>query len=702
MEPNFSGFVSKANLLCADGRTIMPGAFKHQDGLEVPLVYNHNHEDINQVLGKVKLTDKPDGTWGDVYLNDTASAKNADALVKHGDIKKFSIWAKDLVERGMDVVKGELQEVSLVLSGANAGANIANYPQVLAHSGMDEDEVLLVVGGEIEHSDTTQAPADKPADAPADAPVDKPEDKPADKPAEGDKTVADVLGTLSDEQQTAVNSVIDDIVTEAVTEALTEDADLEHSNTDTSKKGKKMSRNVFDRSTEESKSNQGPELKHSDIVNILTHAKGNPSEGLRGLNESQATGSLRELVRSAAGKELMHADTYGIDNIEVLFPDAQALMRTPTFVDRRQEWVRVFMAGVSKSPFSRVKTIYADITADEARAKGYIKAGQKVDEVFPVFKRVTGPTMVYKRQKLDRQDIIDIVDFDVVAWMKAEMRGKLDEELARAALFGDGRPTMVGGNLNPDKIPDPGGDNVSGDGIRAIIADNDLYAGTFNIPFPAVPTNDTWNSLLDGVTEAQEFYMGSGNKTAFMTYRTASKLLTIRDGFGHRVYRNLGEVAGDMDVSQIVRVPTELMPADVLAVVLDLADYNFGANRGGEVTLFDDFDIDFNQYKYLIETYLSGALVLPYSAQIFKSVPATNTEVTPLRLLFTNPATIEYVAQTGVVYKRKDTNATLAADVTLVEDQELTVEATPAAGYYFPDNLDEHDSWNYEYGQPTG
>ena len=701
MEPNFSGYVSKANLLCADGRTIKPGAFKHQDGLEVPLIYQHNHDDINQVLGKVKLTDMPLGTWGDVFLNDTASAKNADVLVKHGDIKKFSIWAKDLVERGMDVHGGEIQEVSLVLSGANSGANIDNYQNVLAHSGLDEEEVLLVVGGEIEHADMTEG--DTKVEEKKTEGDTKVEEKKTEEGASGDKTVAEVIGTLSDEQTTAVNSVIDDIVTEAVTEALTEEPDLQHSKTDTSKKGKKMSRNLFDRAKQEGQQDESrPELKHSDVVNILHRAKGSPSEGIRGFNESQSIGSLREFVRSEAGKELMHADTYGIDNIEVLFPDAQALMRTPTFVDRRQEWVKKFIGGTSKSPFSRVKTIYADITADEARAKGYIKGNQKTDEVFPVFKRTTGPTWVYKRQKLDRSDIIDIIDFDVVAWMKAEMRGKLDEELARAALFGDGRPNMVGGDLNPDKIKDPGGDNVQGDGIRAIVNDNDLYASTFNLPFPAVPTNATWNSLLDGVPEAQEFYMGSGHKTAFMTYRTASKLLTIRDGFDHRVYRNLSEVAGDMDVSEIVRVPTELFPAGVLAIVLDLADYNFGANRGGEVTLFDDFDIDFNQYKYLIETYLSGALVLPYAAQIFKQVPSTDTVVTPLRLLFTTPATIEYVAQTGVVYKRKDTGATLAADVTLVADQELEIEATPAAGYYFKDNLDQHDSWTYEYGDPTG
>lgn len=688
MEPNFSGYVSKANLKCTDGRTIMPGAFAHQDGLEVPLIYQHNHDDINQVLGTVKLTDMPDGTWGDVFLNpEISAAKNADALVKHGDIKKFSIWAKDLVERGLDVVKGQIQEVSLVLGAANPGANIDNYHNVLAHSSIDDElDVLLVVGGEIVHTEGGAPKVEEP--------------RVVEEPKE-EQTRGEVLATLNEDQQAAVNALLEDVVTEAVTEALTEEPDLQHDNLDSSKKGPKMARNAFDRSKQNGNQDSGTtELKHDDMQALLLAAKGNPSEGIRGFNESQSTGSLKQLVRSGAGKELMHADTYGIDNIEILFPDAQALMNRPTFVDRRQEWVKVFMAGTSHSPFSRIKTTHADITADEARARGYIKAGEKVEEVFPVFKRTTGPAMIYKKQKLDRQDIIDIVDFDVVAWMKVEMRGKLDEEIARAALFGDGRPTMVGAELNPDKIVEPTGN--SGDGIRSIINDNDLYTGRFSVVMPAVPAGNEWNALLDRAVEASEFYLGSGNKTAFISYRTAAKLLTIRDDFGHRIYRNLSEVAGDMDVSQICRVPTELFPSDVLAIVLDLADYNFGTDRGGEVTLFDDFDIDFNQYKYLMETYLSGAQTLPYCSQVFVHELSTDTAVVPNRLLFTTPGTVEYVAQTGVVYKRTDTGATLAADIVLLEGEGVEVEATPASGYYFADNLDQHDSWSYYYGDPTG
>jgi HK97 family phage prohead protease len=689
MEPNFSGYVSRANLECTDGRTILPGAFKHQDGLKVPVVYQHNHTDISQVLGHAILTDKEDGTWGDIFLNpDNPNAVNADALVKHGDIDKFSIWAKNLVERGNLVHSGDIQEVSLVLAGANPGASIYN---VLSHSGIDQDDILVVTG-EIEHADDGGgANGEKPKDAPATEGNDPEETPPAE-----NKTQADVLESLNDEQKLAVNAFIDDVVKEAVTEALTEEPALEHDDL-SSQKGTKMTRNAFDQS-KQSGGSTGPELKHSDVQNLLLAAKGNPAGGIRDFNDGQGTTSLRDLVRSEKGTELMHAADYGIENIEILFPDAQALMARPTFVDRRQDWVKVWMAGTSHSPFSRVKTIYADITADEARAKGYIKAHQKTEEVFPVFKRVTGPTWVIKKQKLDRQDIIDIVDFDVVAWMKVEMRGKLDEEVARAGLFGDGRPTMVNGDMNPDKILDPGKDNLNGNGIRAVVNDHELYATTYDVPLAANATGDSWNVLLDTVTEAGEFYMGSGNKTAFMSFRSATKLLTIRDGFGKRMYRNLDEVAGDMDVSRIVRVPTELFPEDVLAVVLDLSDYNYGTNRGGEVTLFDDFDLNFNQYHYLIETYLSGALTLPYSAQIFKRVDEGDTLATPAKPGF-NAATgvVTIPNQTGVVYTDASDGQVLSAGPhTVAPGDTLLVEAVPADGYYFGTNDDRVDSWSFD------
>ncbi len=694
MEPDFSGYVTKANLQCTDGRTIAPGAFKHQDGARVPVVYNHNHNDIAQHLGYAVLSHREDGVWGDVFLNkDNVNSITAANLVKQGALDKFSIWAKNLVEQGALVHSGDIQEVSLVLAGANPGASVYN---VLMHSDVDQDD-LMVVGGEIVHADGDAPPVKN----------DGPEDKAEDDTASSGKTQAEVLDTLDDEQKLAVNALIDDVVTEAVTEALTEDNlnkdesgnsgdsdDLQHND---SQKGTQMTHNKFEQGQAVGTAAK-PELKHSDVTNVLMHAMGNPKT--RGdYQMGQGVSSLRDLVRSEQGSELMHADTYGIDNMEVLFPDAQSLMARPTFVDRRQDWVKTFMSGTSHSPFSRVKTTYADITADEARARGYIKGNQKTEEVFPVFQRETGPAWVIKKQRLDRQDIIDIKDFDVVAWMKAEMRGKLDEEVARAALFGDGRPTMVDGKMNPDKIQDPGPNSNSGNGIRAIINDHELYTTRYEVPVDITAKGQAWNVLLDSVTEAQEFYLGSGNKTAFLPFRTATRLLTIRDDWGKRIYRNLDEVAGDMDVNRIVRVPTELFPPDVLAVVLDLADYNFGTDRGGEVTLFDDFDINFNQYHYLIETYLSGALTLPYSAQVFIAVDADELQATPVKPGFNaQTSTVTIPTTTGVNYTDASDGSTLAAGPVVVPAGDtLVVEAVPQDGFYFGTGTDDrYDSWSYD------
>lgn len=702
MEPNFSGYVTRYGVRCSDGRVIQPGAFKHQDGLKVPLIYQHKHDDISQVLGYTILSAREDGIWGDSFLNANAKSQEAGEAVKHGDLDMYSIWAKDLDEqigRGESLVHdGVIQETSLVLRGANAGANIYN---VLAHGAIDADEVMVIVGGEIVHAEggapeEEKTNAEEKKDEAAEPPVEE-------NPAEGgNESQAEVLETLSDDQRAAVNQFIEDLIPDILTEALAEDPQLTH--TDSSTKGTKMSRNQFDRSNE-SGNTATKELKHSDVVSVLTAAKGSPSEGVRGFNEGSSVGSLRDFIRSAKGKELMHEDTYGVQNLEILFPDAQKVLNSPTWVDRRQEWVKTFLGGTSHSPFSRIKTQYADITADEARARGYIKGNQKVEEVFPVFQRTTGPAWIYKKQKLDRQDIIDIVDFDVVAWMKAEMRGKLDEEIARAGLFGDGRPVMVDGKMNPDKIQEPSG--TSGDGIRSVFNDDELYATRYYVPMAATPDNDDWNGFLDSVTEAGEFYLGSGNKTAFVSYRVATKMLTLRNPLtGTRVYRNLSEVAGDMDVNKIERVPTELMPEGCLAIVLDLSDYNFGTNRGGEITLFDDFDIDFNQYKYLIETYLSGALTLPYSAQIFMSVdPAEETLVDD----FVLPAVVDNVitipTKTGVVYKRTDTDAVVAGGTTLTLNdttlKQVEIEATPASGYYFETDDDRKDSKTYRYKAPS-
>lgn len=695
MEPDFSGYVTKANLQCTDGRTIAPGAFKHQDGARVPVVYNHNHNDIAQHLGYAVLSHREDGVWGDIFLNkDNVNSVTAANLVKQGALDKFSIWAKNLMEEGALVHSGDIQEVSLVLAGANPGASVYN---VLMHSDVDQDD-LMVVGGEIVHSDTEAK----------DAPPAKDDDAPSgdDAPA-GEKSVADVLDSLTDEQKLAVNATIDDIVTEAVTEALTEENlnkdesgtdagnsdDLQHSD---SQKGTQMTSNAFEKGQAVGDAAK-PELKHSDVQSVLAAAKGGD---IKEWSQDRSVSSLRDLVRSPRGGELMHADTYGIDNMEVLFPDAQALMARPTFVDRRQDWVKTWMSGTSHSPFSRVKTTYADITADEARARGYIKGNQKTEEVFPVFRRETGPAWVIKKQRLDRQDIIDIKDFDVVAWMKAEMRGKLDEEVARAGLFGDGRPSLLpDGTPNPDKIQDPGANANSGNGIRAVVNDHELYTTRYEVPLDVNVKGQAWNGLLDAVTEAGEFYLGSGNKTAFMPFKYATRLLTIRDDWGKRIYRNLDEVAGDMDVNRIVRVPTELFPDDVLCIVLDMSDYNYGTDRGGEVTLFDDFDINFNQYHYLIETYLSGALTLPYCAQVFIRVDADELQAIPVKPGFNaQTSTVTIPTTTGVNYTNAETGTVLSAGPYVVtKGNTLIVEAIPQDGFYFGTGDDDrYDSWSFE------
>lgn len=669
--PSFSGYVTKANLECEDGRIIFPDAFKHQDGMKVPLVYQHNHEDSAQVLGHVILKNMDDGVWGDAFLNATTQGKNAGELVKHGDLDKFSIWAKNLMEKGRNVIRGNIKEVSLVLAGANPGAIITEH--ALAHSGYDVDDDVVLVGYELElaHSEPEEEKEEELEHAAANT---------------GVKTVGDVLATLDADQQIAVNQLIEDIVTNAVAEATTNAAaeatakvEATHSALKESLEELKMSRNVFDQSGTGAGAVEKAQLKHTDVVACLHAARENKVD------------SLRDFIRKGEGAELMHANTYGVDNIEVLFPDAQALMRTPTFIDRRQDWVKAFMNGTGKSPFSRVKTVYADLTADEARAKGYIKAAQKTEEVFPVFKRSTGPAMIYKKQKLDRQDIIDVTDFDIVAWMKTEMRGKLDEEIARAGLFGDGR-----GAESPDKIQEPTGN--SGDGIRSVINDHELYTMSVAVVLPATPVNADWNALVDMFTMSREDYMGSGNITVFTTYRIAATLMTIRDEFGHRMYRNMSELAADMNVSTVVRVPSQLFPTDVLAIALDLADYNFGTNAGGQVTLFDDFDIDFNQYKYLMETYLSGALTIPYSAMIFRRETSGSSAIAnPTAPTFTDgtdgTGLITIPSVEGVSYTIAGQPQIEGADVTVTKATTVKAKANP--GYTATGTV----SWTFT---PTG
>ena len=663
---DFSGYVTKANLKCSDGRTIKPEAFKHMDGVTVPLVWQHGHKDPKNVLGHVKLEARDDGMYGYGYFNETDQGTNSRALVEHKDIDSLSIWANQLVERSKQVFHGVIKEVSLCLSGANPGAKIDNV--VVRHSddpSDDEtlaDEAIIYSGSPLEHSDDPSGD---------------------DQEEIEHATVQEVYDSLTDEQKTVVNFMIGTAL-----EGVGQSDDAAHSEGDPEEKpednagdtdgannegdlnhqegSSEVSRNVF----EQNKDGAGSE------AHVISHAD------MLGIFESAKKSTLKHAVEE-------YALAHGITDIDVLFPEAKSLTSTPEFDKRRTEWVEGVLSGVRKSPFSRVKSIVADLTQEEARAKGYIKGNLKKEEWFGVSKRTTTPTTVYKKQKLDRDDIIDITDFDVVAWMKGEMRLMLQEELARAILIGDGRD--VG---DEDHIQDPLGAS-SGAGIRSILHEHELYAATLNIGVKDDYSNMT--NVVDQVMEGMTYYKGTGTPTLYTTRFWVTKMLLLRDSFGHRVWKNRAELADGLGVSSIVDVEVfEDQEPDLLGIIVNLQDYNLGADRGGEVTLFDDFDIDYNQYKYLIETRGSGALVKIRSALILKKVDNDDTLVTPTEPAFvssTGVVTIPTV--TGVTYKNADTGATLSAGAqsALALGATLNVLAVANSTYYFKDN--QNDQWSF-------
>lgn len=656
MGADFSGYVTKAGLKCSDGRTITPEAFKDMDGLTVPLVWQHGHNDPGNVLGHTVLEARNDGVYGYGFFNDTAQGKNAKTLVEHKDITKLSIYANSLLEKQKKVLHGVIREVSLVLAGANPGAEI-DYVQV-AHSDGDvetlEDEAIIYTGLTLEHEDPP-------------AKVDenkKPEED--DEKSEGDttvehadatdgQTVQDVYDSLSDDQKNVVNYMVGAAL-DQVKSSTAEHSDKTQNEGDLNhKEGKEMTRNVFDQ-TDKDKGEPQHVLSHADRLGIVADA--------------QAIGSFKQAVENYALK-------HGIDNIDVLFPDAKAVSNTPDFDKRRTEWVSAVINGTKHSPFSRIKSLVADLTMDEARAKGYIKGNFKKEEFFGVTKRVTTPTTIYKKQKLDRDDIVDITDFDVVVWLKGEMRLMLDEELARAILISDGREVD-----DDDHIVDPVGAS-SGAGIRSIANDHELYAAPIyvNLDDAASSPNETVDAILSGM----RLYKGSGNPTFYTTLPYLNTLLLARDTLGRRLYRTSSELAAELGVSNIVTVEVMEDVPDLVGIIVNLTDYTVGADRGGEVTMFDDFDIDYNQYKYLIETRASGGLTKIRSALVIRKTAGTNVLVTPNAPTFvSSTGVVTIVATTGVVYKNADTDATLStgAQTALTEGATLNVVATPASGYY--------------------
>jgi hypothetical protein len=581
---DFGGYATRNDLKCTDGRVIMRDAFKHQDGVTVPLVWQHLHDEPANVLGHATLENREDGVYAYAYFNDSAAAVEAKELVKHKDVSFLSIYANQLIEKSKQVMHGVIREVSLVLSGANPGALI-DYVAVQHADGEvveSEDEAVIYTGLELELQHKEDEDEEE---------LEHAEDE--------EETVGDVFESLSDKQKNAVYAIIGQML---------ETGEIDHSAEKKETSPDKgdiqiMKKNVFDNRATES----GPVLSHADFDAIMK--KGREIGSLRKGWEAHVASLPAET------QELIHEGTYGIGsdraNLELLFPDAQNVTKEPTFIARRMEWVSSVMNGTRHSPFSRIKSLHADITADEARAKGYVTGDLKVEEVFPVLRRVTTPTTIYKKQKLDRDDIIDITDFNVVAWLKREMRVMLDEEIARAILVGDGRSGVAT-------------DKISETEVRPIWTDDT----TVYIHQEVAAFADTTEDLIDDIIGARVEYRGSGQPTCFMAPSLVTAMLLLRDTQGYRMYKTLAELAAELRVANIVEVPvmeglvhTPVATEYALrAIIVNLSDYTVGADKGGEINMFDDFDIDYNQQKYLIETRISGALTVPKSAVVLEQL----------------------------------------------------------------------------------
>lgn len=665
---DFSGWVTKYGTLCTDGRTLKDGAFAHCDGKTVPMAWQHDHNNPSSILGNILLEHVDgEGVYGYGSFNDTESGRDAKILVKHGDINSLSIFANHLQERGYDVYRGDIKEVSLVLASANPEAHIDN---VLIHSDDGNDPYvdkskaeiwtcladfkLDVENKQISHSDdgSDTKDEDKELDVEAiyeslndeqralfDSLLEEPEDGELEH-ADGDEVPDDfdasaVYETMSDTEKESVARIIDavkdsggdpdktDDISEDDKKAISELApdkqlaamimigaaankEMAHSDVHNSHTTKKeettMVESIFDK---KSPVTRGTTLSHADTDNIIAFAKKNHVP------------SLKELVKERLAEKrstLQHDDnddpapaTYGIENIDYLFPDAQAISERPEFIKRDTAWSDVFKNGTRHVPFSRIKTLFADITEDAARAKGYIKGTQKKTEVFPLLKRTTEPCRIYKLQKLDKDDIDDI-RWDIVPYLKAEMRGMIDEELSRAGIYGDGREAGV----DDDKIDETK--------IRPIVSDADLY--TIKVDIEGTNPTEIAMKLPDELTLAMDEYKGSGNVVAFVKQTLYTRMLITKDGMGYRLYKSPSELASAMSVSRIVPVPNDIA-GDNYVVALDLNDYAFGAERGGAMSTFDDFDIDFNQFKYLMEVRTAGALIKPYSAIVLRKAAVT-------------------------------------------------------------------------------
>lgn len=577
---DFSGWATRNDLKCADGRTIRRDAFKHNDGDVVPLVWNHQHDDPFNCLGQATLENKPEGVYAYCSFNNSESGKQARELVMHGDVKALSIYANHLSQnkRTGDVFHGDIKEVSLVLAGANPGALIED---IIQHSDDDDgdEQAIIYAGGafdlEIRHSDI---PKEEPMNP--DEKLIHADPEPAEE-NDTEETIGDILSTLNEKQMNAVYAIVGQALEDGG--ATDDENDDEEGDTE-------VKHNIFDNDT----ADQSNVLQHADMEAILADGK--------------RYGSLRE-----------SALAHGIDGIDTLFPEPKNLNTPPEWITRKMDWVSKVMSGVHHTPFSRIKSMYADLTADEARAKGYIKGKLKKEQVFTLLKRTTTPTTIYKKQKLDRDDVIDITDFDVVAWLKTEMRFMLDEEIARAILVGDGRD-----GSSDDKINEMN--------IRPIWTDSDLYTIKATVTKKAGATEDDMaKAFIRTAIKSRKDYRGSGEPVLFTTEDMITNCLLLEDTTGRVIYDSIDKLRTVLRVREIIAVPVmegltrtdtdDSKVHSLLGIIVNLNDYNVGADKGGAVNMFDDFDIDYNAQKYLIETRCSGAMIKPYAAIAIESVP---------------------------------------------------------------------------------
>ena len=606
---DFGGWATRFNIKCADGRTIRDGAFDECDGKVVPLVWDHKHDSPLNVLGHALLHCKPgEGVYADITLNETTQGQNARELVKNGDINSLSIYANQLKQIGGDVVHGMIREVSLVLAGANPGAIIDT---AIAHSEDGEPDEAIIFGEEeatpytLDGEDSLEHSDDKEKEEMADE----------NKKSSGERTVEDVIESMNEEQQKVLYFLVGEASKKGgdVQHSAMEGDDEDDINNETDEGEEEMKHNVFDNDS------QGATLAHSMTADeqstILKDAERYGSLKASFLAHKEEMGIENVIMHGTDIEYSQDVQNYMVNDPSFLFPEAKALNNPPAWIKRNTDWVAGVLSGTKHVPFSRIKSVFADITEDEARAKGYIKGDKKLDEVFTLLRRSTDPQTIYKHQTMDRDDVIDITDFDVVAWIRAEMRLMLDEEIARAILIGDGK-------LTSDRT------HIAHDHIRPIWLDDDLFTIKKFVTYSSSATDDDKaKAYIRAAVKARKDYKGSGNPVFYTTEDVLTDMLLLEDNMGHRMYKSEAEVASAMRVSRIVTVQVmegqkrtvDGVERDLIGIIVNLNDYTVGADKGGAVAMFDDFDIDYNKQKYLIETRCSGALTVPYSAIVIES-----------------------------------------------------------------------------------